>query len=72
MCIWHSSGLKFFGMAAVAPELPGVSEMDTANLEAKQVPWNTGEDYGCAYISLLTLSRQMHFSPRRNLDGLIN
>lgn len=72
MCMGHSSGLRFFWMAAVAPELPGASEMDTDNLESKQVPWNMGEDYGCAYFSLLNLSLQLHFSRRRNLDGLVN
>lgn len=72
MYMWHSSGLRFFWMAVVAPELPGGSEIDTDNLESKHGPWNMRWNYGCAYISLLNLSLQLHFSRRRNLDGLVN
>lgn len=67
MCTWHRGAMEFMWMVAVAPEFPGGPQewLETDNLEAKQLPLNTKEDCGCAYISLLNLPLQLHFSQKK-------
>lgn len=60
----YSRALEFIGMMAITTEFPGGPQKwwETDKLDANQLPWDMEEDYGCAYISLLKLPLQLHFS----------